>query len=309
MKTVFNVKDLPHVWAKQEQSHGRTSTNSMFFRDRVIFSYGEHYPLAAFHTLPNGQKIVLINNSYASVTTARHRSAVWHATSQYSRYYVSNLYNDGSINFTRELENTQTSFVSRQKKIARARTNQTWLIEQYIADFNRVKHFLYDIVPYIVPDYDIEQVNTTLDIITLTGNLEDLKNTLLEQARKEKAERIAKEKKRHEAWLKQLADWQQNKIDRLGYSPLDSQTYLRLLNNEIVETSKGIRLHVDVFSNLYAAIHAGKNVIGFEVLTSSGKFKIETLNNEIIKSGCHTVPVTELHRIADSITRGVKHHG
>lgn len=46
MKTVFSShSELAHVWANSEESdHGRAG--NMFFRNGVIFSYGEHFPIA-----------------------------------------------------------------------------------------------------------------------------------------------------------------------------------------------------------------------------------------------------------------------
>lgn len=74
MKKVFSSNSqVCHVWAQQTQSEGRT--NSVFFRDTVIFSYGEHYPMAKIHKV-KGQLFALINSANYSVTTSQHKSDV-----------------------------------------------------------------------------------------------------------------------------------------------------------------------------------------------------------------------------------------
>ena len=44
MKTVFDNRQLAHVWASQSQEHGRGS--SFYFNGRVIYSYRDSWPLA-----------------------------------------------------------------------------------------------------------------------------------------------------------------------------------------------------------------------------------------------------------------------
>jgi hypothetical protein len=36
MKTVFSNSELPHIWARQSQTEGRTSNGSMFFSGGVL---------------------------------------------------------------------------------------------------------------------------------------------------------------------------------------------------------------------------------------------------------------------------------
>lgn len=71
MKTVFDTKEIFHVYASQSQYEGRTAQRSVFFRDRMIFSYGEHFPLGIFWP---GLDIIFVNADKYSVTTTRHQS-------------------------------------------------------------------------------------------------------------------------------------------------------------------------------------------------------------------------------------------
>lgn len=72
MKTVFNTAEVAHVWAQQRQSEGRNSNRSLWFRDRTIYSYGTHYPLATFRTAKDCSRFVTLNVSGCSGTTSGH---------------------------------------------------------------------------------------------------------------------------------------------------------------------------------------------------------------------------------------------
>lgn len=71
MKRVFSKTSMvAHVWAQQSQSEGRAS--NMYFRDRTIYSYGSHFPMAEFVTNKRGERAVLFTTRTYSVTTAKH---------------------------------------------------------------------------------------------------------------------------------------------------------------------------------------------------------------------------------------------
>ncbi|MGK3946280.1 hypothetical protein ABK046_49000, partial [Streptomyces caeruleatus] len=72
MKTVFSNAQTAHVWAQQNQEHGKSSNGQFYFRNKTIYSYRDSWPLSTFAT-PN---IVLINNTSYSVTTSKHSGHV-----------------------------------------------------------------------------------------------------------------------------------------------------------------------------------------------------------------------------------------
>lgn len=57
MKTVFTNSELAHIWYHASQEHGRTSNGSFYFQNDVIYSYGDHYPIA--------RKIITGSEAYA----------------------------------------------------------------------------------------------------------------------------------------------------------------------------------------------------------------------------------------------------
>jgi hypothetical protein len=76
MKTVFHNSMVAHVWAQQSQSEGRSNNGNFYFRDRVIYSYGSHFPIACFLTNWRGEKAVLITQESRSMSTGIHQTKV-----------------------------------------------------------------------------------------------------------------------------------------------------------------------------------------------------------------------------------------
>lgn len=72
MKTVFNNRMVAHVWAQQSQPEGHGS--NFFFDGPVIYSYGRHFPIAAFVQNAKKARAVLFTDRGYSVSTFRHIS-------------------------------------------------------------------------------------------------------------------------------------------------------------------------------------------------------------------------------------------
>lgn len=71
-KRVFDNSMVAHVWAQQSQSEGRSANGNFYFRDSMIFSYGDHFPVAAFTQDSRGNSCVLFTTKSYSVTTSAH---------------------------------------------------------------------------------------------------------------------------------------------------------------------------------------------------------------------------------------------
>lgn len=48
MRTVFTNHMVAHVWAQQNQPHGRSGNGQFFFDGPTIYSYRRSYPIAHF---------------------------------------------------------------------------------------------------------------------------------------------------------------------------------------------------------------------------------------------------------------------
>ena len=79
MQTVFSNDMTAHVWAQQSQARGRNGTGSLFFEHDTIYSYGYHFPVARFVGTPGRVKKFYVTTDTYSSTTARHVMLADHA--------------------------------------------------------------------------------------------------------------------------------------------------------------------------------------------------------------------------------------
>lgn len=93
MKTVFNNAQTAHVWAQQTQDQGRSTNGNLFFRGKVIYSYGHHFPLAMF--VPE-YDIVLVNSDSYSVSTSKHQGYV-RQTIKLGHFQIDEINQDGTV--------------------------------------------------------------------------------------------------------------------------------------------------------------------------------------------------------------------
>ena len=85
MKTVFSSNyDVIHAFAQQNQYEGRNQTQSVFFYNNKIYSYGHHYLLGEFID----KNTIVINNKGYSNSTSKHISILIGATRQYKQYFL-----------------------------------------------------------------------------------------------------------------------------------------------------------------------------------------------------------------------------
>jgi hypothetical protein len=80
-RKVFSNAMVAHVWAQQTNDDGRSSNGNFYFSGRVIYSYGSHFPIAAFvdGVTFDGKAVVLMNNERRSVSTSGHQRYVYSA--------------------------------------------------------------------------------------------------------------------------------------------------------------------------------------------------------------------------------------
>lgn len=77
MKTVVTNSEVVRLWAEGKQDFASNAAGTLYFNYDVIYSYGEHFPIARYHL----NNVVLFTTKTYSVTTARHCSDVLHALS------------------------------------------------------------------------------------------------------------------------------------------------------------------------------------------------------------------------------------
>lgn len=94
-KQVHHPNVVANLWASQSQESARNLGNTLFFKGAVIYSYGDHFPIARITSHAHRQAVLMTTDSY-SKTTARHISEVRSAC---LHRYVFNVHNPASRPF------------------------------------------------------------------------------------------------------------------------------------------------------------------------------------------------------------------
>lgn len=275
MKTVFGNSELVHVWAAQKQDTGRTCTNSMFFSDGTIYSYGHHFPIARHH---NG--VVLFTTRTYSKSTAKHIALVRYACSHLNRIHVDSVFGtaeENALTANKEIENLL-------KKAATARANRVSYLNQ--------AHSVLD---------NLQKLHTLLNegtsagpyLRAITDKLAHLDlNEVLVSVKQQRAEEKEKAKAKAARLLIDQTDRVEKWLNGTGHHyPQNLPVALRIKDGN-VETSKGAKVSVGSARVLLSMIDKNADIVGHVV---DGYTVIS--KNKVLKIGCHDIPLSEVERL------------
>mgnify|MGYP000580324236 CR=1 FL=1 len=132
MKKVFStIGETCHAWAHdwRRLGNGRNSTGNVYFQQNVIFSYGDHFPMAAFTEACDGETIVLMTSESYSSSTSRHQSNVASAVSHYKSFCVPILEPNSQADHMENWTYLRGNLNSRRNEIAKSKTLQPHELE------------------------------------------------------------------------------------------------------------------------------------------------------------------------------------
>lgn len=278
MKHVFsNSADCIHVWAQQGQDNGRCA--NVFFQGKDVYSYGYHFKLARFIDL----NTVLIATKSYSVTTAKHQVEVRYATNHKNRLYIY------------DVDRADESIQAAQSTVNQLLKKASVAVSKQADYLNAAKHLVETTTNTIKAakmPHDKKALNA------LKRSVEKIELTKIKVVvKKENAEKLAAKKARQieEAKYTQekLNEWLNNTRD---YAPRVDRVFLRIKNDE-VQTSKGARVPLTEAKTIYSMIKRGKAIHGLTI----GNYTITSLNDGILKIGCHAIEMTEADRVLENL--------
>lgn len=299
MKTRFsNNKELAHIWAQQNQSEGRG--NNMFFRDRSIFSYGEHFEIARFVT----PEVVFFNPARYSNTTTRHQSYTHRAVYHKTVFTVPSMtdHNENAAALIRaikedvaSLKRGRTGFEYKMTAITSAILNA----EKYESIFKRsLNRKTRDAIKKLSAFQKKEISPEWLDQQIKKEN---------ERARiHEERQRVAREERRKRVLIEQAENIEKWKNGESVYPGYEWPTLLRVKDDNI-ETSHGAKIPLLAARRLWRRFLKGPaNLAGL----SLGSYTVDrvemfdpmwkdTPQSGHLIVGCHTIDFSELYRMAD----------
>lgn len=294
MRHVVNSLTVAHLWAHQTQSEAHNQNRSVFFRCGVIYSYGDHFPIARHVTSKSGSPAVLFTTASYSVTTSEHCSMVRSAIpSSVPVFNVPNVYAKIKAEHEGNLANYAKRISESLLKAARARQefSREWKHKEAIElRAEAIEYAEFFRVPYaktlpVVPALDSEA-------------LRKIKQTANTKAANERREAIERNRERVEQWRQgeYVGSFGSNLPDMLRVSQ-DGQS---------IETSRGVSFPISHAKRGLALVRAVRNS-GETWHTNGhtcklGYYQIDSITPDgTVKAGCHTVRWAEIERIAPVI--------
>lgn len=292
---------LVHIWANRESENKRCGNLSI--RSGELFSYqkiiGKHF---------DGFTIIQ-DSKYMSHTTSTHISLAHRACSHLTTYSASNLSSIArnsideiaKVLFEEYLDKIHNALLklSRARKYIATTFSEIRLMagdacqlfnltgyesnEQYswlvtLRHSNNASYILSD------DSYLLEQLQLRykLDLLAKINREQELADIESEAYKLASIARIEQQKEK-------IKDW---RAGIFNGNLFELPVMLRLSGEEI-ETSHGARVPLNEAKKMYSKYLLGEKLAGYKV----GHFLCSSLENEIIKIGCHSIPMGEVREL------------
>lgn len=304
-------QQLAHIWAQNEKHD--VKGNNMFIKNAIIYSYGEHFPMAKWIENKNGDFAALVTSDKCSVSTSKHQS------------YVNRAIATDTTVFHVPLEGTSSTLTYDWRKLIPTFINhyKTQLKKQRDVVLSANKRKDVELTAY---DHLHTEANNFNEFVGRKATYKydfvlaaHVNQWRIEQQRKEeqrntpeavaKREQAAAKRMQLKIAKQQIAieEWKNGtSLSHLSDS-YNLPIYLRVHNNRI-ETSRGAEFPIEHAIKAFPIINKARaaNVpLNFRELDKKphlGHFTIDYVeaNGDVI-AGCHKVAFEEIERIAKQL--------
>jgi hypothetical protein len=286
---------VAHLWANRSQPTAYTASRNLYFDGAVIYSYGEHFPIARHVTIGKGKRerrCVLFTSQSSTVTTTQHMSIVRRAipsglpvfTVPHLEYYALHGHGLTKESHADNLKSYGDRILERAKRAKRARVNGDWLaagLVRLVDEANAYAKFFGLRKVFKVPsDTDLAAIRAKA----------------IEAAKQENERRKAAAAKRA-AELAEAADkWKRGEID---FSLYGYPSILLRVRGSYVQTSQGAVVPLEDAKRLLPLVRSGKAWYRNGQTIAVGSFQLDSIDAAgNIKVGCHYIERQEIERIA-----------
>lgn len=281
-----NTHDVCHAFATygmNPENYGETSGSSVFFRNSIIYSYGDHFAMAKF---VSDVSLLFTLRTYSN-TTAKHLSYTRSALSQYKLIYVENpcaSIKDNLDYFKKSISDA----VLRLKASKRGgRQEDRNLVENYTKYLVNYLEFL-NLEKLSKDDKkETRDANSFLEEIK-TG---DVSNYLASEEKKNKKRIAAAKKAEKQRTLARQAKLEEDKVKFLNGEInyiYGSDTSLIRVDGENVITSKNVKMKLEIV--LRAFKNFKKGTLGERLVD----YRIIKADKEEVIIGCHNFKTKHL---------------
>lgn len=282
MRKVLRSQDeVAHFWANKVQYEGQAS--NLFFRDDIIFSYGERFPIARWV----GDQTVLFTTRGHSPTTSCHKALVRRALPLDTRVIeCSDVLARTQTEHEGNLKVMRDEIAELDDKVQRARQRRAMHLGQLVALIHNHNEY--------VAHFSVGgQISVDADVVAEAARLQAEAEAAVVELQRKQEER---NREKVEAWLR----------GETSSCPHTLRPLLRLLPPYTrVETSWGAEVLIGDALKLWPLITAVKTR-GTETyipdhisVATVGAYRMERIeSNGDIHIGCHRIEYSEIERIA-----------
>lgn len=304
MKTVVSASEVAHLWANKIQEHAKVSAGHFYFRGDNIYSYGSHFLIAKHY-----EDVILFTTRTYSNTTAKHIGEVRGAISHKK---VIKCYSPEEAGYKNHEENINfwlNDIVSIGRNLAAARKPQI-----YLAQIEAVKQEMNVYLNY----FEVKLTKAQELKIAFSSKEEflaaaakatkaeqDKLKTDLRNGKKVFAQYIAHWRTgSNVSFFKTVGNDKNRELIRLHErNNEDANLALLRVIGEEVETSKGIKLPIDIakrYYQFYISILSKGGCNGdcnYKIL----HYDITSISSKGLTVGCHTVSHNEIENLATQL--------
>jgi hypothetical protein len=197
---------VAHLWANQSQGMARNAKGSIYFKGKVIYSYGSHWPLAIITDRKAGDKtIVLRNTDDGGHTTNGQAWSVRSALDGHPQYEVVFCTTQQAIWWNNgEHDKALNGIIG--NKLDELKANQERLMNTRLGQYNAMEG-----CEYALDDAELKQLANTLGVPVPDYDLAAMRAAIAETARKYREGESKREKARaaraKRACLKVIEKW------------------------------------------------------------------------------------------------------
>jgi len=286
MKTVFSNRELCHVFISQDQEHGRNPSESLYFSQDEIFSYGSHHLLGKIF---ESKKLLLVNQEGYSSTTCQHRSNLISAASHLKVLLVP--YPNPSNIYCHEdnLKYIENRIIETFESILRAR--KIWGHYNIEAHYIAIENYNFYLKAFNLPNEPIETDSQHLRLL-MQFNIETKKKMKINDSLKEERRQKRLDKLRELA-PEAIEKWSNR--EELSQDQKDSIKGLTLLRvqDDSVKTSRGASVPLKQAIYFYRKLKESGDITGDKI----GHFTVNRIENQTLKIGCHDIEIKEADRV------------
>lgn len=316
-KVVYkNFTEMSHEWATNPDRNIRCGNGLV--EDRIIYSYGKHFPIAKIVDQKDSSKLVYMTLDTYSSTTAGHIRDTQSAVSHLPKLYMVNVPRGVVTNYDHEknIKYWVGKIQDSLSKIATAKENKVWYLGAARDQISQIEAYIEHFK--IKLDKDTKKVIKDAQDSKWDNQIAEYNKKKEEKAVYEvehwpeiQAKRVADKLKRVEAkekaekkkWEEDIAKWRAGEIYRLSYN-YKGGVLLRYDEEENrILTSKHVYVPVEAAKRLYNRVQ--------KVLKQGGcsencndkilDYTVKTISPEYLIVGCHNIPISEVNMIAKQL--------